>query len=301
MATAICTISSSSHLFKVKALFRSLEKITDADLHCLITDHSAPSSNDTEFKTHTLAELKDDLSIELLKKYTGNKLRWACKSIFLRHLLSNGYDAVIYVDNDICFYTSPDFLFEQLQKQHILLTPHYYPADPKKDQNWMEANYRVGLYNGGFIGVNKKAIPALTWWAECCLYNIKKSYWRGLFDDQKYLDLIPVLYNHVEVVRHKGCNVAGWNILTSPRSIDSNGEIQLDGTWPLVFIHFNYYTIQCMVNDKDPLLKKHWDQYHSMLASINPQYNYKTEINSLSRNIREYFQYIRYRIARLFE
>jgi hypothetical protein len=213
-------------------------------------------------------------------------------------LLEDGYDAVIYVDNDIFFYSSPDFLFEKLTTSSILLTPHFYPTQADKDQVWLEANFRVGIFNAGFIGVNQAAKNMLNWWASCCLYNIKKSYARGLFDDQKYLDLVPAIFDGVEILKHKGCNVAGWNLVTSPRSVEPDGKIKLDITWELVFIHYNYYTLQCILQGKDPVLKKPFETYHAALLKYFPQYQLKADISSVSRDFYQYFQYIRYRLAR---
>ena len=297
---AICTISSQSHLYKTQALWATLQGKTTAEFHCLVTDVSKvdPAPGCT---FHYLSELTSDEADKIKKKYTGNRLRWALKPVFMMYLLEQGYDSVIYTDNDIGFVASPDFLFEKLTATALLLTPHYYPADPQKDQNWLEANYRVGLYNGGFVGANKTAIPALKWWAECCIYNVKKSYRRGLFDDQKYLDMVPVLFNGVEVLAHKGCNVAGWNLVSSPRSKNAAGELLLDNLWPLVFIHYNYYTIQCILRGKDPLLLPYWNTYHDLLRQYNPAYQVNKDIRSASRDLRQYFDYIRYRLARLAE
>jgi hypothetical protein len=300
MKTAICTISSRSHLFKTFSLFDSLQNKTNADFHCLITDADMVNSENS-IHFHQLSEFNDEDSQKMKDRYKGNQLRWGFKSLFLIKLLKDGYDSVIYLDNDIYFYSSPDFLFEELQSNSILLTPHFYPADPQKDQNWMEANLRVGLYNGGFIGANKNGIPALQWWANACIYNIKKSYRRGLFDDQKYLDLFPILFENVKILKHKGCNVAGWNIETSPRSLDPENKVILEGKWPLIFIHFNYYTIQTITQKKDPELESCWKDYHGLLLFRNPQYNYQKEIRSIPRDMLLYFDYIRYRTARLSE
>lgn len=296
--TAICTITTSSHLFKVKALYDSLEGKTGADFHCLVTDGKAEAWKNGHL--HGLEMLKGDTAEAIFRKYTGNKLRWACKSLFMLHLLET-YERVIYVDNDIAFYSSPDFLFEQLQEKSILLTPHFYPADPTHDQNWLEANYRVGLYNAGFIGASRRGADALRWWGQCCAYTIRKDYYRGLFDDQKYLDLFPVLFDGVEILKHKGCNVAGWNILTSPRNTDASGQVWLDGKWPLVFVHYNYYTIDCIQKGKDPGLQPHWQQYLEQLQHYAPGYSAEEERISLRTRWAQYLDYARYRLGRLWE
>lgn len=300
MPAAICTISTQSHLFKVKALYQSLHDKTGADFYCLTTD-GTPSESFEKINYLRLDEIPNESLKGLRNKYTGNKLRWSCKPVIIQHLLEHGYDKVIYVDNDIFFYESPDFLFDQLDTKSILLTPHFYPANPTKEQIWLEANFRVGLYNGGFIGANKSAIEPMKWWTACCLYNVKKSFWRGLFDDQKYLDLFPVLFENVEILKHKGCNVAGWNIETSPRSLNEAGEVILDGKWPLVFVHYNYYTIECIVTGKDDILNHGLNTYMEILTRYKSNYNRAHEKGGSIHQLNRYFSYIRFRIARMLE
>jgi hypothetical protein len=297
LPTAICTISTSSHLFKVQALYDSIRTHSNVDFYCLLTDRI--NNTPFPFKVDNLNVLEGELAQKLKKKYTGNKLRWACKSLYLDHLLSSGYDKVIYVDNDIFFHGPFDFLFDKLNTSSVLLTPHHYPTDPTRDQNWLEANYKVGLFNAGFIGVNSLAKPMLEWWGNCCLYNIKKSYWRGLFDDQKYLDLVPVLFENVEILNHKGCNIAGWNIINSQRSVSQNKEVIIDNIWPIIFIHYNYYTIKLILDKQDPHLFSYWTFYLNELKRIHPLYDPRSEKPSLSYNLSQYFQYIRYRVAKL--
>jgi hypothetical protein len=301
LKTAICTISSTSHLFKAQALFSSLKDKTSATFYCLLTDGDPQQSYTNECTVQHLSHLSSPEAQRMCKKYSGDQLRWGLKSLYLLQLLKEGYEAVIYVDNDIFFYSSPDFLFEQLKTSNILLTPHFYPTHPDHDQNWLEANYKVGIFNAGFIGVNQAASNMLNWWAGCCLYNIKKSFSRGLFDDQKYLDVVPAIFDGVEIVKHKGCNVAGWNLVSSPRSLDADGKIMLDSRWELIFIHYNYYTLQCIANGKDPVLKNPFEIYHSCLLKYFPQYQLKADIRSVSRDFYQYFQYIRYRLLRWLE
>jgi len=212
-----------------------------------------------------------------------------------------GYSRVIYVDNDICFFSSADFLFESLKNSRLLLTPHYYSISVWQEQNWLEANFRVGLYNAGFIGANLNAIPILDWWANCCLYNVKKSAWRGLFDDQKYLDLVPVSFEGVEIVRHKGCNVAGWNLEVCTRSSAGNKEIFLDGVWPLVFVHFAKITYRQILNGSDKLLTAHLHEYSTMLKKHKHDYLPENELKRGLNDYLLYFRHIIWRIARLFE
>lgn len=264
-----CTITTIDFLYKTKALHASLQKCcTDFSFHVLVTDSNHLPQSENGIHYYTLAALKDAIASNIISKYEhhADKLRWSLKPVFLLHLLQN-FDKVIYTDNDIAFFNNPDFLFEALDQNPILLTPHHYQHSPHKNQNWLEATYTIGLYNAGFVVANTDAKKTLEWWAACCLYRCEKSRWRGLFDDQKYLDLVPVIEPKTKVLTHKGCNLAGWNIDTCERTL-SNNEVLIDGKYQVVFIHFNEYTIRMIAEDKDPLLKNHWQEYLSSLQSF---------------------------------
>lgn len=262
-----CTISTYSHLFKVFALAESIQQQGQPFLlHVLITDSTAK----IDFPNCRFWEIDEvsitDTSKEIIAKYKkqADKFRWSMKPVFLSYLLSTTTDSVIYLDNDLYFFSEYQFLFDLLNKHSFLLTPHHYKRNPKAQQNWLEANFRVGLYNAGFIGANKTALPTLQWWADCCLYRCEKNFWRGLFDDQKYLDLVPIIDETAHVIRHKGCNVAAWNSEVNHRSL-ANNEIRIGESFPLVFVHFNAFTIREIVEGRDTLLHPFFIEYEKAL------------------------------------
>ena len=215
---------------------------------------------------------KNETANQVFQKYSKNldRIRWSLKPIMISQLLNN-HDKVIYLDNDTIFFNDPSFLFDELVEHNILLTPHHYPHNPKKNQNWLEANFKVGLYNAGFIGVNRSAKHIMEWWADCCLYRCEKSLIRGLFDDQKYLDLIPVIHPNTKILEHKGCNVAGWNVDVCKRVKQEDGSVLIDNKWLLVFVHFNGFSVRSIIQDKDPLLKPYLDKYVRALQVFRPE------------------------------
>lgn len=299
--TALCTISTRSHIFKSKVLLESARRYTQADLFCLLTDTVELPSALCGETYHTLDVLQGETAAAIKRKYKGNKLRWACKSLYLMHLLDAGYEKVVYVDNDICFFSSADFLYERLENASVLLTPHHYPFDPIDKPNWLEANFRVGLYNAGFVGVSTKGRKAMEWWAGCCLYNVKQSAWRGLFDDQKYLDLLPIIFEGVEVTSHKGCNVAGWNLDVSRRVKNAEGEATIDGKWPIVFIHFAATTFRQVLAGNDTALAPYLQRYTQALQTQNPSYSEQRELVRKTSDYLLYLRYILWRITRALE
>ena len=271
MQLHFCTITSQSHLYKTRVLRDSiLRHHPESRVSVLCVDGPIPEQ---EYKTRFfgLTEKVDCFGWHALqKRYKGDALRWSLKPVLIRHLLSDSdVDAVVYLDND-CYVVGR---FEQLEIDlqagaHALLSPHYYPADPAKEQNWLEANFRVGLYNAGFVVAKSGAEDFLDWWAGCCLYRMEKNYFRGLFDDQKYLDLAPVIFPNVRLIRHKGYNLAGWNLSTVKRYYE-NGSCFLEEGGLAVFIHFNYYTCRMLNEGKEPALEVFWGEYVKQLKEYN--------------------------------
>jgi hypothetical protein len=269
-----CTITTSDHLYKVFALRDSLLRYdNNTTLHVLVIDDLESETDVAGIRIYRVADLSGEDTVQkIASKYKRNKdrLRWSLKPSFLKFLLGkDDITKAIYLDNDLFFYNNYDFLFSYLDQHSFLLTPHYYDRSPEHDQNWLEANFRAGLFNAGFIGVNKNAIGTLQWWAECCLYRCKKSAFRGTFDDQKYLDLIPVMCEDAMILRHQGCNVAEWNRFLCLREV-VKGTVLINGVWPIIFIHFNNTTIREIMDGNEPQLTGYFDLYIEALKKYRP-------------------------------
>lgn len=251
-------------MFKTYALAESILPY-GGHLHVLLIDGTITIDKPTNIDVYKLSDIHTPIARQIISKYGKNpdKLRWGLKPVFLDHLLAQ-YDKMVYLDNDIFVFANPSFVFEELEHNAVLLTPHRYPSDPTKNQNWFEANYRVGLYNAGFIAVSKQSSTALNWWATCCLYNMKKAFWRGLFDDQKYLDLLPILFDGVKIQKHSGYNLAGWNDHTNPSQV--------------VFIHFANITLQKFLVPTSAYYS-YASQYVQILKQYNPSYQYRKKLS----------------------
>lgn len=291
-----CTISTKSHLFKSKVLSDCLEKYGFETINLVVDSESIYAKTIFESKNYlTINDLPKSDTKLILSKYRKHpdKLRWALKPVLIKYLLETKFEKVIYVDNDIYFFSSPFNLMDKLNFSNILLTPHFYSADSKKNQNWLEANFRVGLYNAGFIGANKSAIPMLDWWKDCCVYNVKKSYWRGLYDDQKYLDLVPILFDNVEILKDSGCNLAGWNY--------KNRLLKLGGAdlSSITFVHFAELTLKEFSKTENPFHPL-FNEYSMMLKTDGYPLNQNDKKYS-KRNILAYFYFLLWKLARKFD
>jgi len=231
------------------------------------TDQSA--GNFVLHRVDTLAESAYFKGIQ--KKYgqtNPDYFRWALKPVFIGTLLEKGFTKVLFTDPDVYFVGNFSFLFDALDTSNVLLTPHWANTDPTENEDSLLAVLKGGLYNAGFVGANSSGAEAMNWWAGMCHYKTEDRKELGLFVDQKYLDILPVQFEKVEVIKHRGCNLASWNIDTSKREL-VNGQLLINGSFEPVFIHFAKDTIVNILNRNDAYLKPYLDEYISALQKEN--------------------------------
>jgi hypothetical protein len=82
----------------------------------------------------------------------------------------------------------------------------------------------------------------LDWWSErlerFCFADVHS----GLFVDQKWMDLVPSLFARTAIVRHRGCNVAYWNVHSRPLAFGERPRL-VSGE-PLIFFHFSGFDVR---------------------------------------------------------
>ena len=304
----VCTIITADYLPLAKALHRSLQKnLPGTSLQVLVVNENNFSSADSFF-IHSLDVLSGSSYFkEIEKKYAhtnADYFRWALKPLFIGHLLEKGFSKVIFADPDLYFISNFSFLFDELERNNVLLTPHWRSTDPVKNEDSLLAVLKDGLYNAGFIAVNKNATDVITWWAGVCHYKTEALKDIGLFVDQKYLDIVPVQFDNVHILKHKGCNLAAWNIDTCKREL-INGKLFINKIFEPVFIHFTKDTIINILNRNDILLQPFLNDYISALQkegfsllenldNLDPQ-KYKSSAYKLKHQLR-----LRTRVKRFF-
>lgn len=205
-------------------------------------------------------ELKNGISSdkkieEMLFKYTILEMNTAIKPYVIEYLLRDGHDKVLYIDPDIMFYSSIDDLDIKLNYNDVILTPHILEpyADDKRPS---EIDIMMGgTYNLGFIAVRKSSnvFKLLTWWQDRLFDRGYSDINNGMFTDQKWVDLIPSLFEKVCVYKNPGYNVAYWNL--------HERQLVHDGVWKvnekqLVFFHFSGMSL-----DNISGISKHQDRF----------------------------------------
>jgi 4-hydroxybenzoate polyprenyltransferase len=270
-----CTVSNSDYLHRVLALHQSLNKQTiKARLHVLVCDDGVfdKSKFPDTILFYTPDQLKGEpYATEILTKYNDerDKLRWCLKPIFMHYLLDKGIaDSVLYVDNDVFFFQPFFNLYDYVGTCGVWLTPHWRCMNPFEDAHVFKDSFKDGMYNAGFVGASRNGKNMLEWWAMANSWACEKNRPEGLWDDQKYLDMLPVRFANVGVVRHMGCNVAVWNKRDCKRTV-KGGSVEINNEYPIVFIHFTNDTMDDIEFDKyggDPLLKPFLQEYKQSIA-----------------------------------
>lgn len=273
---AFCTIITSEYQPLVFALHDSLIEHGKRDelLYVLIAEKSDKTKRtilETEGIRYVFVDdiCQSGYGKKIYDKYFQtnlNSFRWSIKPVLVNYLISvENLDKVLFLDSDLFFFNDFEFLFQMLDDSDVLLSPHWRSSNPNLDAKNFELQFTGGIFNGGFFGINRNATVAMEWWAMVGEFVCEINPSKGRFGVQTHLSLMPVLFEGIEVLRHRGCNVANWNQLECKRTLGANGEVLINDEYPVVFIHFTGSTINGIVKGEDKLLMPHLLKYNESL------------------------------------
>jgi len=259
MIRAACTIVSLNYLPYARTLCDSFLKFHPSHKFYVLLVDRLPAGFQASNERFELV-LVDDLEVpnfdSIAFKYGILELNTNVKPTFLKKILRDGVDQIIYFDPDILICSALDPVYEALASNSIVLTPH--STSPNEGAPYAETLLLIdGVFNLGFIAVSKAAETErfLDWWEKRCLTLGYNERWSGLFVDQKWINLVPCYFNSVSVLKHVGCNVAYWNI--HERMLEKKeSSWMVNRTTPLVFFHFSGVSV-----DGGDRISKHTDQF----------------------------------------
>lgn len=243
MRAAAFTIIAKNYLPFARVLMASL-RTWAPDIERIVVLVDRPEGMFDPSQEEFAILLSEDLEIPNSRwfhfKYTILELSTAVKPYAAEHIIRRyGVDQILYFDPDIEIYSPLASLLQCLDTHTILLTPHLTGAlDDQHHPSDLDI-LRSGTYNLGFIGIRncQQSMDFLAWWQKRLYEHCVVDLQQGLFVDQRWIDLVPGLYEGVGILRNSGFNVAYWNIshrkvAKSPCGYLVNGE-------PLCFFHFS--------------------------------------------------------------
>lgn len=143
-------------------------------------------------------------------EYCWTLTPFAPKFVFDTDLTIN---RVTYLDADMWFRKSPDWIFEEFEKtgKQVLITDHAYA--PEHDQSVNSGQYCVQF----IIFTRTGGEVVRKWWERRCLEWCYARVEHEKFGDQKYLDQWPIKFSAlVHVLSNKELLLAPWNATRFP-------------------------------------------------------------------------------------
>lgn len=245
----ICTIVCRNYVAQARVLARSFRAVyPDGECVALVLDATEVGEYcDEPFRPLLVSDLGiSDFEI-MAGIYEAIELSTAVKPWLLAWMDREFGDRspIAYFDPDIRIASRLVELEAMLEDNWAVLIPHFTRPLPLDDKTPSEqAILLAGTYNLGFIGLRRdpELGTFLAWWQERLARLCKVDPPNGFFVDQRFVDLVPGLFERVGILRHDGYNVAYWNL--AARSVGIHrGQTEINGL-PLRFFHFSGFDPQ---------------------------------------------------------
>jgi hypothetical protein len=240
LAVAVGTVVSCSHVAFARVLAASLQTYRpDAAVVVCVADgdvRDCPEVSGARVVTPRRLGLDRDELQRMAAIYDAAEFACALKPLLLRKLVDE-VDVAVYLDADIQVHGPLDALVADVAQAGLVLVPHL--VAPPPDDGLIPDEHGIlvsGIYNGGMLGVSRRAKPFLRWWDERCARRARNRPAEGEVLDQRWLTIAAGYFPHA-VLRDPAYDVAYWNM--PPRRLDLvDGAFTVDGA-PLQAFHFS--------------------------------------------------------------
>lgn len=238
------TLCSNNYLAQAKVLADSVRQFQPDWAFLLgLVDKKDPSIpyHELNFEIIELSQIEPKINT-LAQKYSIVELNTCVKPAVFEYLFQQRKaDRVIYMDPDTCIYSPLAAIDHLLSGHDIVVTPHILspiPMDGLFPNEPLFLNY--GLYNLGFLALKRTAETQrfLRWWRERTYQKGYDNPARGLFTDQLWINLAPLYFEGVAILRHPGYNMAPWNLHERVLR-ETDNHFYLESGEPLAFYHFS--------------------------------------------------------------
>ena len=238
------TLFNSNYLSRGLVLYQSL-KLHCQKFHLYIiafgdsTYHYLKANPDNNFTVISLTEFEDEKLLAIKGSRTAGEYCWTSTPSSIYYCIKKfNLTNCTYVDADICFYSNPDVLINEMGDSSVLITNHHYTK--LYDQSSTSGKYCVQFVT---FKNTEQGITVLNWWREACIDWCFNRLEDGKFGDQKYLDNWLEMFNGVHELIHRGGGIAPWN--AQQYTFKNNNheischEIATGKKFAAVFFHFH--------------------------------------------------------------
>jgi glycosyltransferase involved in cell wall biosynthesis len=250
MRTAVFSIVSPNYRHYARVLMASIQREhPEWERFVLLVGGDAGEVEEAGFTTVPLDALELPDARGFCFRYTILELNTAVKPWMFAHLFDRGFDRVIYFDPDIALFSRLEELDALAESSFLTLTPHLTGSIGDRDDHPSERSIlQAGAYNLGFLAItrHRELDRFLDWWKQKLEFQCVVDLDRGLFVDQKWMDLAPGMFSDVAILRHDGYNVAYWNVaqrhVVAGNPDEGAGGVTTGVTvngQPLRFFHFS--------------------------------------------------------------
>lgn len=243
----VFTSITANYLPKARVLAGSVKALApDVEFHLVLSDTLPPGFElgDEPFDSVIVApQLSPAVTPGWLFSHTVVEVCTAVKGLAFEYIFDQfGAEKVFFFDPDMVVFDRFDELVNALDSSSILLTPHQTEPE-REDEAIMDnemASLIFGVFNLGFLGVRNdgEGRRFSAWWRDRLLRYCHDDRPRGLFTDQKWVNLAPCFFERIHVLRSPAFNVATWNLSQRRATGSVAGGILINGE-PLGFYHFS--------------------------------------------------------------
>lgn len=293
MKLNFCTLFNSAYLTRGLVLYHSLlENCSDFHLYVFAFDDVCydylKAQNFDKLTVISLKEFEDEELLRVKPTRTAGEYCWtSTASTILYSINTFKLDNCTYIDADMCFYSDPRVLVEEMGNNSVLITEHRY--SPQYDQS-----KRSGKYCVQFVTFKNtpEGMAVLNDWRNSCIdwcYNRVED---GKFGDQKYLDYWTSRFKGVHELKHLGGGLAPWNIQQYDLFMQDNtlmGKEKNSGNiFKAVFYHF--HSLKFYENDVVLLSETEYDLDSNIILLVYKPYvkkllNQFVEIRKTHKNL----------------
>lgn len=248
MKISVYTSCSLNYLPKARALAESLSAAESHARLTLCLNDRLPDWFEPATEPFAQVWQPADLGYDpgWIFQHNVMELCTAVKGRALRRLIAEeDADLILYLDPDVMVYNRLAPIADYLGDAAIGLVPHILaPEQTALGVQLTEISVAAhGVYNLGHLILrpDDRGRAFADWWAKRLDEHCFDDRARGLFTDQRWVDLAPALFEGVAILKQPNLDVASWNIGNRTLRQATPGDpasFTVDG-WPLLTYHFS--------------------------------------------------------------